>query len=218
MTPPSSTSSKSPPSDTAKPGPAWPSYILVALLTASVTGAAALFFNRPQPQPIVVHPPPAQVDQPTPGPTDTPAPIVVFVSGAVQRPDVYVLPAGARVGDALDAAGGFADGADVNAVNQAEPLWDGAQVHVPALDELAAEPPAGVSGETRSGGEVIDLLGKLDINSATMEQLQSLPGIGEVKAQAILDGRPYASVEELERVTGIGPKTIEALGELVEAR
>jgi competence protein ComEA len=119
------------------------------------------------------------------------------------------------VADALDAAGGFTEEADINAVNQAEALSDGAQVHVPAMDEVVAEPPAGVSGGTRSSGLIIDVAGQVDINSATLDQLLSLPNIGEVKAQAIIDGRPYASIEELEQIDGIGPKTLDKLRDLV---
>ena len=149
MQPPSSTSPPSPKRDDARPAPAWQSYVLVALLAIAASGAAALFLRRPQPEPIVVHPPPTPAVAPTAGPTPTPAAIVVFVSGAVQRPAVYELPSDARVADALNAAGGFADGADVNAVNQAEHLWDGAQVHVPSVEEAAGEPVPGVSGAIR---------------------------------------------------------------------
>lgn len=218
MTPPSSAPPGAPRDDEDKRTSSWPAYVLVALLTASVTGAGAFFLNRPQPDPIVVHPPPTAVSTPAPETAATPASIVVFVSGAVQQPQVYELPSGARVADALHAAGGFTPDADVNAVNQAELLWDGAQVHVPAMDAGIAEPSAGVSGASRSGGMVIDVGGKLDLNSATLEELQGLPNIGEHRAQAILDGRPYASVEDLERVSGIGPKTVEQLRELVEVR
>jgi competence protein ComEA len=215
MAPPSSAPPKPPGNHAAKNARSWPSYLLVALVTASVTGAAALLLNRPQPQPIVLHPPPSPVSTSTPSPTDTPAPIVVFVSGAVRHPGLYTLPPEARVADALTAAGGYGDEADVNAVNQAERLWDGAQVHVPAAEEIAVEPPAGVSGATRSSGAVLDVLGKVNLNDATLEELDSLPGIGPAKAQAIIDGRPYASIEDLERVPGIGAKTIEQLRDLV---
>lgn len=218
MTPPSSASPKPPQPLPSKPASAWQAYVLVALLTASATGAVAYMRHRPQSEPIVVHAPPAPVVAPTDEPAPTPAAIVVFVSGAVQQPAVYELPADARVADVLAAAGGFTEGADMNAVNQAERLWDGAQVHVPSVEEGLGEPVPGVSGDTRSGGVVVNLSGKIDVNTATIEQLMSLPNIGEVKAQAILDGRPYTSVEDLERVEGIGEKTIEKLREFVEVR
>jgi len=215
MSPPSSPSQGPSQDGTRNPTSSWRAYLLVALLTASVTGVASLYWHRPQQQAIVVHPPPTQQATPTPQP---PAPIVVFVSGAVQRPAVYTLQVDARVADALEAAGGFTDEADINAVNQAEPLSDGAQVHVPAMDEVVAEPPAGVSGGTRSGGMIMGIAGQVDINSATLEQLLSLPNIGDVKAQAIIDGRPYASIDELEKIDGIGPKTLDKLRDLVVAQ
>ena len=218
MTPPSSASPKPPQDGAPRSAPPWSSYALVALLTASVTGAGALLLNRPQPEPIVIHPPPTQAPTPTPGPTDTHAPIVVFVSGAVLQPDVYTLAADARVVDALNAAGGFVEDADVNAVNQAEALWDGVQVHVPAMDEVVPAPPTGVSGATRSGDAVIDAPGKVDVNSATLDELLDLPNIGEVRAKAIIEGRPYETIEELERVEGIGAKTLEKLRDLVDVR
>lgn len=200
----------------SKSSSSWPGYALAVLITASATGAVALFLDRPRPQPVVVHPPPTQAPAPTPLPTDTPAPILVFVSGAVQQPGLYSLPGDARVADALNAAGGLSEEAADNAVNQAERLWDGVQVHVPAAQEVAAEPPAGVSGDSRSVGIELDIAGKVHLNSASQEELESLPGIGEVKAEAIIEGRPYASIEELERVTGIGAKTIEQLRDLVD--
>jgi competence protein ComEA len=218
MVPPSSDPSKPSPATAAKPASNWRAYVLVALLTASVAGAGALLFQRSQPAPIVVHPPPTTVPASAPEATATPGAIVIFVSGAVQDPAVYELPVDARVADALHEAGGFTPDADVDAVNQAERLWDGAQVHVPTIDESSSEPSAGVSGATRSGGMVIEWSGKIDINTATLEQLVGLPGIGEVKAQAIMDGRPYASIEDLLRVDGIAEKTLEKLRDLVEAR
>ena len=208
----------SPPPD--KPA-SWRGYLLVAIGTAILTGLVALWLNRPKPQPIALHPPPTSVPTPSPAPTPTSAPVVVFVSGAVQTPGLYSLPPDARVGDALKAAGGFSDAANVDAVNQAEHVWDGAQVHVPALSEPSVmEPPAGVSGVTR-GTSGIDLSGELsvtglvDINRATLEELDTLPGIGPAKAQAIIDGRPYDSIDDLDRVPGIGPAIIAQLRDLV---
>ena len=215
MAPPSSAPPQSSANGASKTSRSWPGYLLVALIVATVTGAAALFIDRPQPQPIVVHPPPTPASTPTPSPTATPAPIVVFVSGAVRQPSLYTLPPDARVADALAAAGGFTEDADANAVNQAERLWDGAQVHAPAVEDVSAEPPAGVSGSTRSPGAALEMLGPVNLNTATLEELESLPGIGPAKAQAIIDGRPYTSVDDLERVPGIGAKTVEQLRDQV---
>ena len=143
----------------------------------------------------------------------------------MRNPGNYTLPSDARVADALQAAGGFAEGANVNAVNQAERVRDEAQIYVPTSAEASAgEPPAGVSGGVgdlggTKGGSVIDVGAALvNLNTATQEQLESLPSIGEVKAKAIIDGRPYASVEDLDRIPGIGPAILDKLRNLVAAQ
>jgi competence protein ComEA len=185
-----------------------------------LVGLFAWTTRRPDPQPIVLQPPPPVQPTATPLPTATPAPIVVFVSGAVAAPGLYTLAVEARVGDALEAAGGLVEEANLVAINQAERLWDGAQVHVPSVVEIAAEdvPTAGVSGgepppvAAASSGSSS---GRININSASLEELTSLPGIGTTKAEAIIAARPYASVDDLDRAVGIGAKTVEQLRELV---
>ncbi|MBI1293792.1 hypothetical protein GC175_02390 [bacterium] len=186
-----------------------------------LVGLFAWTTSSPDPQPIVLQPPPPVQPTATPLPTATPAPIVVFVSGAVAAPGLYTLAVEARVGDALEAAGGLVEEANLVAINQAERLWDGAQVHVPSVVEDAAEdvPTAGVSGgepppvaaaaSSGAGG------GRININSAGLEALTSLPGIGTVKAEAIIAARPYASVDDLDRAVGIGARTVEQLRDLV---
>ncbi len=184
-----------------------------------LVGLFAWMARRPDPSSIVLQPPPTPLPPATPLPTATPAPIVVFVSGAVAFPGVYSLPSDARVGDALIAAGDLLDSALSVSINQAERLWDGAQVHVPsAADPVAAgAPDAGVSGvappaqntSTSSGG------GRVNLNTASAEALATLPGIGPAKAEAIIAGRPYVSIDDLDRVSGIGAKTIDLFRELV---
>jgi competence protein ComEA len=133
--------------------------------------------------------------------------VVVDVAGAVRRPGVYRMPAGARVHEAIEAAGGARAGADVSSLNRAAPLVDGQQVLVGA-----AAPEAGAPTAQAGVGSSIS------INAADATQLQELPGIGPVTAQAIVDereaGGPYASVDDLDRVRGIGPATIESLREV----
>lgn len=124
----------------------------------------------------------------------------VHVAGAVARPGVYRLAAGARVADAIEAAGGAAADADLDRTNLAAPVTDGSQVFVVRRGEAA---PAGA---TSPAGQSADTI--IDLNTASVEELDSLPGIGPATAQAIVDHRtengPFKSVEELLEVRGIG--------------
>jgi competence protein ComEA len=192
-------------------------FALGAVAGILISGLFILLARRVDPPPIVLQPPPTAAPTATPLPTPTPAPIVVFVSGAVVTPGLYSLPNDARLGDALRAAGGVLADA-VASINQAERLWDGAQVHVPAIAEAPTiqQPSAGVSGALPAiSGTTTSQGGRININTASVDQLTSLPGIGPAKATAIVEGRPYASVDDLDRVSGIGPKTIEQLRELI---
>lgn len=118
--------------------------------------------------------------------------IVAAIDGAVVRPGSYELPFGATVADLLEAAGGLTASAADRLVNPADPLTHGELVIVPAQQ--------GIDGSLR-----------VDINAASLEALQGLPGVGPVTATKIVAGRPYMSVEDLLRVPGIGPKTLERL-------
>ena len=199
------------------------------LLGAILAGALMWQLRRPAPPPIVLHPPPTAVPIPTLEtlPTPTPGPLLVFVSGGVRSPGMYKLPTGARVGDALAAAGGLVADADPALVNQAEMVFDGAQIHVPLPQPLTgadaspeAQPPAGLSGDAppaaNASGASAD--GLININTASADELTALPGIGPSKAAAIIADRPYDSVEDLERISGIGPSTIETLTPLITTR
>jgi len=202
------------------------SYLLGLLTALTLVGGSVLLVRQPDPAPIVLHPPPTVAPTATSLPTATPAPMIVFVSGAVMRPGIYSLVATARVADAIVAAGGVTGEANAAIVNQAEPLWDGVQVHVPSLaaptvaNPALAEPPSGVSGVApvlpasgATGGAAGG--GLININNATLSELETLPGIGPSKAAAIMANRPYATVEDLERVPGIGARTMEQLRPLV---
>jgi competence protein ComEA len=133
------------------------------------------------------------------------ADIVVDVAGAVRRPGVYRLPAGARVIDAVDRAGGPASGALLEAINRAARLTDGQQVVVPKRG------PAGAAASAVGAAED----GPISLGGATVEQLDTIDGIGPVTAQKILEYRDMhgglASVEQLDEVSGIGPATMESL-------
>lgn len=145
--------------------------------------------------------------------------VFVHVAGAVVGPGVYELAGAARVQDAIEAAGGPTGDADLDGLNLAAPLADGQRVYVPVGGEIdPASIPAG--GGSAAGSEVAgDAAGPIDLNTATVEQLEGLPGVGPATAAAIVDDRerhgPFASVAELERVAGIGPAKLAAVVELV---
>lgn len=132
--------------------------------------------------------------------------VVVDVAGAVQRPGVYRLPTGSRVIDALRRAGGPGSGAQLEAINRAARLSDGQQVVVPKRGPGGA--PSGVAGTTAENGPI-------SIGSATVEQLDTIDGIGPVTAQKIVEFRDahggLSSVEQLDEVSGIGPETMKSL-------
>ena len=160
--------------------------------------------EAPRPTPIVA-------EQPRGGVTPK---LVVHVVGAVRRPGLYRLREGSRIADALERAGGATRKADLTVVNLAAPLADGVQIVVPArlTPATAAAPASPGSSDAAPHGPV-------HLNSATLEQLDALPGVGPVTAQKILDYRDenggFASVDELDAVPGIGPARMEQLREAV---
>jgi competence protein ComEA len=147
--------------------------------------------------------------------TTAPETVLVHAAGAVVRPGVYALPVGARVNDLLAAAGGPAAGADLNRLNLAGVLVDGSQVFVPRQGEAV---PTGAGAGT-GGADHTAPGGPVNLNTATLEQLDALPGVGPATAKAILDERAkrgrFRSVEELLEVRGIGPAKLDALRDLV---
>ncbi len=138
--------------------------------------------------------------------------LVVYVVGAVRRPGLYRLASGSRIADAVARAGGVTRKADPAALNLAAPLADGEQVLVPAMLPRAV---AAAQGAPVPGVPV----GPIQLSSATAEQLDSLPGVGPVTAQKILDYRTehgaFRSVDDLDDVPGIGPSRVEQLRGLV---
>jgi competence protein ComEA len=146
-----------------------------------------------------------------PVPTDTP--IIVHITGAVPRPGVYALPEGARVQDAISAAGGFLAEAEKSGINLARALEDGEQLDIPYVEgftPVIATPPEEVFVPSS------DLI---DINTAATFELESLPGIGPTTAQKIVEYRetngPFVSIEDIVNVPGIGPTTYDRIKDLI---
>ena len=205
------------------------SYVLGALTTLVIGGGSQLLLTQSDPPPIEIHapPPPTATVTPVPvPPTATPAPITVYVTGGVRKPDLYLLPPDARVGDAIQAAGGFTATVDPAVLNLAQKLYDGAQIYVPLPGEASAatQPPAtGISGGTppiaASDNGLAPIgktsVGKINLNSASLAELDSLPGIGLKRAEAIIANRPYASIDDLDKLDGVGPGLIDQLRDLV---
>ena len=142
--------------------------------------------------------------------------LIVEIVGAVQRPGVYRLSPGSRVGDVLEAAGGYGPRVDTaqaeRALNLAAPLKDGDQVRVPSRDDSAETGPASSEGDAGGTGKAIDL------NSATQAELESLPGVGPATAQKIITAReeaPFGAVDELRSRGILGEKTFEKVRDLL---
>jgi competence protein ComEA len=153
--------------------------------------------------------------------TATAASVTVHVVGAVHRPGVYALAEGSRVRDALAAAGGCVGDAMLEAVNLARILADGEQVRIPTAEEVAAGAVASAAEGAPTGGAAPPGAagGKVNINTASATELDTLPGVGPSTAQKIVDDRtangPFKRIEDLMRVSGIGEKKFEALKDYV---
>ena len=140
--------------------------------------------------------------------------LVVDVQGQVQNPGVYQLPDGSRVGDAIKAAGGVREGSDTTSVNLARFLEDGEQIYLSGLG------PDGTDGESlQSAGGASFARGRLNLNRATENELDGLPGVGPVLAKRIVAYRAehgnFGSVSELQKVSGIGPSKFNELRNFV---
>ncbi len=172
-------------------------FIIVGVLLG--VGILLLVTRPPSGEPIVLLPAP------------TPAPITVYVSGNVKQAGLYPLPSGSRVNDAIQAAGGFTEDANTQMLNLAETLEDGEQIDVPGIIPL--DP---TQGESRSINPSVTLV---NINIATLEQLDTLPEIGPITAQNIIDYRnansAFAKIEDIQDVKGIGTVIFEKIKDLI---
>ncbi|MCR4711023.1 MAG: ComEA family DNA-binding protein [Clostridia bacterium] len=157
-------------------------------------------------------------------PDEEPALIVLDISGCVQDPGIYQLPEGARLYELIDAAGGLTEDADRDLINQAAVLKDGSKIYIPAREERGDRDPLDgtVTGENGGGSQGTGSSsgggsgnGLIDLNTATSEELQRIPGIGPVTAEKILKYReengPFTDLEELLEISGIGEKTLERM-------
>ncbi len=142
--------------------------------------------------------------------------IFVHVCGAVRTPGVYELKSGSRVYEAVEAAGGFTDDAEENYVNQAQILSDGIKLMIPTAEEALAMPEGGMDTQTEAGtaGQPADD-GRVNINTASEQELCTIPGIGATRAAAIVRYRQehgnFDSVEDIMKVTGIKEGTYEKI-------
>lgn len=175
--------------------------LLVAASLLAVAGGVALFGDGGDEQPPrVIGAPPEP-------------PLVVHVAGAVRTPGVYRIPRGARVAEAIEAAGGPRRRALIDAINLAAPLVDGQRIEVPLAAPHPTSLPSAPTVAAASG------TGPLSLSSADAEALDALPGVGPATAAEIIAWRDanggFTSVDDLERVPGIGPAKLEALRPLV---
>lgn len=190
--------------------------VLIVLLgvLAGFAMAGLLFFisRAPAGEAIVLQPAP------------TKTPLAVHVIGAVPRPGLYQFLEGARVQDAIDAAGGLLSSADVSSINLAALLEDGQQLDIPftagSEQTQNTEPEIVLPNDEPSSPETTASNTELiNINSATLEELDSLPGIGPTIAQRIIDYRttngPFNVIDDIKNVSGIGPATFDEIKDLI---
>ena len=192
----------------------------VAVLVGIAVGMSLMRLpDLARPEPIVIT---------TPAPTATavhtatPQPLQVFVNGAVVAPDVYVLPPDGRVKQAIEAAGGFSDEANTAVVNLAAPLVDGAHIFVPARGvEVEAIPDVVFPPATSLRGQTLDIStgALININTADLDLLDQLPGIGPAIAQKIIAHReangPFERIESILEVSGIGEAKYAQIRDLI---
>lgn len=184
-------------------------YVIEACICAILFGAYVLYDRRPQPELISIATPTATL-------APTPAPLVVHVVGEVVHPGVYALPANSRLIQAVEAAGGLTGAADVASVNLADYAHDGQQVRIPAVGDTTSAPSPTPGSQTVSQADAsVPVSGQVNLNTATLSELDTLPGIGPVYAQRIIDYReangPFTDVAQVMEIKGIGPATYERI-------
>ncbi len=187
-------------------------WLVVGLfLGAMALGIVVLISRQSRPAPIYITP---ASPSPTAAPTATPGPLTVFINGQVASPGVIELPEGSIIQDAIEASGGYTSQADGDVVKLAMPLSNGMHIYVPSADEEVTVP---VVTNGSSNSDSVD--NKININTATIEELEKLPGIGPATAQKIIDYRQvnglFQDIEALMNVSGIGLGKFEQIQDLV---
>lgn len=175
--------------------------LVLGVLFGLLSAGLVLLVSRPREgRAILLRPPP------------TLEPVVVNIDGAVLAPGVYSLPVGSRVQAAVEAAGGLTDQASPGAVNLAARVEDGSHIYIPSVNlDTRTEVDTGTALGMAEDGSLITLV---NINQASLEVLEGLPGIGPVTAQAIISYREeqlFTRVEDIQKVSGIGPATFERI-------
>jgi competence protein ComEA len=190
--------------------------LALSLVFSAVLGGVVIKLRRSTPAPIVIRtlepPPPA-----LPAATITPQPILVYVLGAVTSPGVYTVPWDSRVRDVVAAGGGLRSDADPAGVNLAERVHDGQQLYVPSVGEVPPSLPT--PGVSSMASDPSQPGAKVNLNTADVTALATLPGIGPTLAQRIVDYRllngPFSRAEDLTRVVGIGDATLSKIRSFV---
>lgn len=184
-------------------------YLLVGLLAGFLLAGAVFIVTRlPAGTPVALDPPP------------TGAPLEVHVVGAVLRPGVYLFADGSRVQDAITAAGGLTTDANLQGVNLAAKLQDGEQLNIPGAAGAGANPSTPPAFRVLPGAVTPTPQTELiNINTATLDELETLPGVGPTLAQRIIDYRtqhgPFQSIEDIMNVPGIGPVIFDQIQALI---
>lgn len=171
-------------------------------------GLILLISTQPHGQPVSLLPAP------------TPLPIVVYVTGGVQKPGLCSLPSGSRLQDAIQAAGGLLPGVDAQSINLAALVKDGERILIPyRVEETPTSKTQNLEPQASSTQPTPSLEDKININTATLTDLDRLPGIGPALAGRIIAYRdengPFNSIEDIQKVSGIGPVVFERIKDLI---
>lgn len=188
---------------------ALPALIIAALLAVAIGTAISMMGSSSASQVILANDPSAA---PTPSSTESVGTLYVHVTGAVNEPGLVTVSVGARLVDAIAAAGGFAANAEQSGVNLARTVKDGEQIVVPVVGAVSAAGQPAAAGSTGTGGLI-------NLNSADAAALETLPRVGPAMAARIIAWREahggFTSVDDLRQVTGIGEKTFAEIAPLV---